>query len=275
MVEKRFDHAKFGLKPNHGVLAAHWTVNDELPNRLACGTVVVKPNIQSFTPNGIVFVDGSEVKHVDQVVMSTDFRPHTIAVIGLIQPLGSIMPISEMQARVYFDAFTGGSRLPFRTEMEKCIIDKKERMEERYVRSRRHTIQVDYVDYMDDLAELIGCKPQPWRYLFSDPPLAYHLMFGPDAPYAYRLRGPKPWSGARQALLSLDKRVRQGMCGNDRQNRDYLLSAKQKPSAKDTSSSKLTSKSPSFNGIGSMNFITLSTLFVSLVLCVWTFVCIL
>ena len=39
------------------------------------------------------------------------------------------------------------------------IRDKRAKMAERYVHSTRHTIQVDYVPYMDELAEQIGCKP--------------------------------------------------------------------------------------------------------------------
>jgi len=73
MVERRFNHEKFGLKPAHHVLAAHWTVNDELPNRLSCGTIVIKPNIAEFTRDGLRFVDDTEVKHVDSVILSTGY----------------------------------------------------------------------------------------------------------------------------------------------------------------------------------------------------------
>ena len=37
----RFDHGRYGLKPDHRILAAHVTINDELPNRIASGTVQV------------------------------------------------------------------------------------------------------------------------------------------------------------------------------------------------------------------------------------------
>lgn len=40
-VNRRFDHARFGVKPDHRFLEAHVTVNDELPNRIVSGTVVV------------------------------------------------------------------------------------------------------------------------------------------------------------------------------------------------------------------------------------------
>lgn len=63
----RFDHALYGLKPKHRALSAHPTVNDELPNRMLCGTVIVKPNIKEFTETGIVFEDESKVENVDEV----------------------------------------------------------------------------------------------------------------------------------------------------------------------------------------------------------------
>lgn len=40
-VSRRFDHGRFGLKPAHRFLEAHVTVNDELPNRIISGTVIV------------------------------------------------------------------------------------------------------------------------------------------------------------------------------------------------------------------------------------------
>ena len=115
-----------------------------MPNRIACGTVRVKPAIKSFTENSIEFEDGSVVENVDEVLLATGFSFHfnlveggnlikvnenkmdaykymfplatsdhnTLAVIGLIQPIGSIMPISEMQARLYLETFAAGRKLP-------------------------------------------------------------------------------------------------------------------------------------------------------------------
>ena len=77
---------------------AHFTVNDELPNRLSCGTVRgyvvhhtrlmysknhfqlqsifvcnlqvrVRPNIRAFTRTGVLFEDGEEACDVDQVTI--------------------------------------------------------------------------------------------------------------------------------------------------------------------------------------------------------------
>ena len=36
---------------------------------------------------------------------------------------------------------------------------KQAEMAHRYVSSTRHTIQVEWIDFMDQVAEQIGCKP--------------------------------------------------------------------------------------------------------------------
>lgn len=43
--------------------------------------------------------------------------------------------------------------------MWKDIRAKQEAMALRYKKSTRHTIQVDYVTFMDELAEIVGCRP--------------------------------------------------------------------------------------------------------------------
>ncbi|XP_048064523.1 flavin-containing monooxygenase 5-like isoform X2 [Megalobrama amblycephala] len=136
-LNKRFDHKLYGLQPAHRVLSQHPMVNDDLPNRILSGTVSVKPNVQEFRGSSVVFEDGTVEDDIDLVVFATGYtfsfpflsshvipvsknkvslykymyppaleRP-TLAVIGLIQPLGAIMPISEMQARWATRVFKG------------------------------------------------------------------------------------------------------------------------------------------------------------------------
>jgi dimethylaniline monooxygenase (N-oxide forming) len=63
---------------------------------------------------------------------------------------------------------------------------------------------------LDELALLMGAYPHLKDYIFSDPVLAYHLLFGPGTAYKYRLNGPKPWDGARDAILTTQYRVDKG-----------------------------------------------------------------
>lgn len=77
----------------------------------------------------------------------------------------------------------------------------------RYVTSQRHTIQVDYVNYMDEIAGQVGVRPGILRLLLTDPRLGLSVMLGPCTPYQYRLRGPGKWAGARQAILTQWDRI--------------------------------------------------------------------
>ncbi|XP_049444136.1 flavin-containing monooxygenase 5-like isoform X4 [Epinephelus fuscoguttatus] len=241
VLNQRFDHALYNLKPKHRLFSQHPTINDELPNRILSGTVQVKPNIRRFQGSSVEFDDGSVVEDVDLVVFATGYkfsfpflashvvsvsqnkaslykyvfppemdRP-TLAIIGLVQPLGAIMPISEMQARWATRVFKGCIKLPSVASMLKDVECKKETMARRYVTSQRHTIQVDYVRYMDEIAELVGVRPNFLKLLLTDPRLGLTVLFGPSTPYQYRLKGPGKWAEARQAILTQWERVAQPM----------------------------------------------------------------
>ncbi|XP_062577187.1 flavin-containing monooxygenase 5-like [Saccostrea cucullata] len=228
----RFDHALYSLKPNFPPLSQHPTVNDDLPNRIISGNVIVKPNIKCFTETGVEFEDGTKEENIDVVFLATgyifgfpfldksvlevkenrvnlykwmfppDLEHNTLAVIGCIQPLGAIMPLSEQQCRLYTRVLKGEVKLPPSNEMWQDIKDKVTAMAKRYVKSTRHTIQVDYVVYLNELAALTGNCPDLVKLFFKDPRLAMACFFGPCTPYQYRLVGPGKWTGARESILT-------------------------------------------------------------------------
>ncbi|CAD5234566.1 unnamed protein product [Bursaphelenchus xylophilus] len=238
-INRRFDHGRFGVKPSHRFLEAHVTVNDELPNRLISGTVVIKPNISKFTERGIIFDDDTVIEEVDIVVFATGYSFNTdlveggslikvennrvllykfmfppqlapknsLAIIGLIQPTGSIMPISEMQCRVFCAQLAGDVTLPSQFKMTQDALKTNVDNSRRFIDRRRHTLQVFYVNYMDSLANLIKVKPKIFRTVLTDPALAKHLIFHGLVPYQYRLHGKYSWSEARKNIIEFDKRV--------------------------------------------------------------------
>ncbi|CAI5448655.1 unnamed protein product [Caenorhabditis angaria] len=253
-VNQRVDHDLYGLKPKHRVFSAHPSLNDELPNRIANGTVRIKPNIKNFDGYKINFEDGTTVEHVDEIVMSTGFSfefnliehgklvpvnenevdlyqymfptatsdHNSLCIIGLIQPFGSIMPVSEQQARVFYaNLVSDNNIIPRKSDMEESVHNKKSAMAAQFVKSRRHTIQVDYIPYMDELAELIGCQVPVLRTWLTDPFLAYRLFFGPNAGYCYRLNGKHTWDGARNAIMTIDQRVRQATTSKPASSTNY------------------------------------------------------
>ncbi|KAM3915361.1 flavin-containing monooxygenase 5-like isoform 1-T3 [Leptodactylus fuscus] len=237
ILNTRFNHGNYGLLPQHRYNGQHPTVNDDLPNRIISGFVQVRPNVKEFTATGVIFEDGTIEENIDAVIFATGYRfyfpfceetvinvqrnkislykymfpyhleKNTLAVVGLIQPLGAIMPISELQSRLATRVFKGLVQLPDKESMAIDIALKKLNMTNRYVESQRHTIQVDYVEYMDELATLAGVKPNPFRMFFTDPWLAFSVFFGPCTPYQFRLTGPGKWNGAREAILTQWNRI--------------------------------------------------------------------
>ena len=78
---------------------------------------------------------------------------------GLVQPLGAINPIVELQAQWAVRVFKGERQLPSRVDMDRDIDERLDQMSKRYVASARHTVQVDHLDYCNELADEVGCRP--------------------------------------------------------------------------------------------------------------------
>ncbi|MDX6601264.1 MAG: hypothetical protein QOF13_466 [Solirubrobacterales bacterium] len=174
------DMTSYGLpKPDHKLLEAHPTVSAELLSRLGHGDIAVKTNIDRFVGERTVrFADGSE-EEIDLVVYCTGYRitfpffdesvvsaadnrlplyrrvasvEHPgLYFIGLIQPLGAIMPLAEAQAEWVADLLGGRGTLPSPAAMRAEIAEAEKKMKKRYVASKRHTIQVDFQPYLREI----------------------------------------------------------------------------------------------------------------------------
>ena len=170
----------------------------ELLSRLGHGDIAVKPNIDRFAGGRTVrFVDGSE-EEIDLVVYCTGYKitfpffdeslvtaadnrlplyrrvasvEHPgLYFIGLIQPLGAIMPLAEAQAEWVADLLAGRGTLPSPAEMRGEIAAAEEKMRKRYVASKRHTIQVDFQPYLREIRR--ERKQAAQRVLRRDPAVA-------------------------------------------------------------------------------------------------------
>ena len=171
----------YGLpEPDHKFAHAHPTISGRILDRLAHGAITPKPNIASLEGDMVRFTDGSEV-HADLVIYCTGYRItfpffdegfiaakdnelplykfmfhpeyENLFFLGLVQPLGAIMPIAERQSVLVTESLRGRLQSPPRAQMEADIAAKRRKMKKRYVASKRHTIQVDFDDYMRDLAK--------------------------------------------------------------------------------------------------------------------------
>ncbi|NWI88204.1 FMO1 monooxygenase, partial [Pitta sordida] len=235
-VNQRFNHENYGLQPEKSCLMREPVLNDDLPSYILTGRIIIKPGVKEFKDNSVVFHNCPEEEPIDiivfctgydvsfpfleesvvkmenkhaslyQYVFPTHLQKHTLAVIGLIKPLGSFMPVVEMQARWVTRVFKGLCQLPPQSVMEKEVNEKKS-LVRWFGLSYDEVLKTDCLVYMDTLASFIGAKPSVLGLLCRDPWLALTIFFGPCSPYQYRLRGPKCWEGARQAILTQWDRV--------------------------------------------------------------------
>ncbi len=172
------DVSDHGLpEPDHKVGHAHPTVSDEIHDRLEAGAVLPKPNIRELRGETVVFEDGSEVE-AEVIVYCTGykvsfpffdedfisapgneialyrrtFHPQVEGVyfLGLAQPLGAIMPMAEQQSKWIAALLRGEYVLPPRAEIEGDIAAARAAHAKRFYASARHTMEVDFDEWMRD-----------------------------------------------------------------------------------------------------------------------------
>ena len=172
--------------PPNRLLSEHPTLSTDLLRLSRNGSIINKPTISRLAGDRVEFVDGTSVE-ADLLIYATGYQvtfpfldsavidpaenrvalykhvidPHQpgLYFIGLIQPLGAIMPLAELQAQ-WVACLISGAPLPSRAEMERSIREQTAVVEARYVQSPRHTIQVDFYPYMAELRQQVELADQ-------------------------------------------------------------------------------------------------------------------
>jgi dimethylaniline monooxygenase (N-oxide forming) len=200
----------YGLpEPDHKLGDAHPTISADFLNRIAHGEMTWKPNLSRLDGDRVVFEDGSS-EEIDIIVYCTGykvtfpffdedfvsapendlplfrrvFKPgiDNLAFIGLLQPLGAIMPLAEAQGRWLASYLRGEYRLPQPAEMEADVRAERERMFRRYVASKRHTMQVDFDNYLYELGKELKAGAARARAAGFALPIAARAHAGEVAP---------------------------------------------------------------------------------------------
>jgi dimethylaniline monooxygenase (N-oxide forming) len=167
---------RYGLPaPDHRLLESHPTISADFLGRVAQGEVTWKPGIAALAGDGVRFTDGS-VESIDAIVWCTGYKVtfpfcdeqfiaapdnelplyrrvfnpgiDNLFFLALLQPLGAMMPLAEAQGRWIAAYLRGEYHLPSMAAMEADIRRERERMRRRYVASKRHTMEVDFDDYL-------------------------------------------------------------------------------------------------------------------------------
>lgn len=162
-------------KPKRPLLSEHPTISQDLLNLAGHGKIHIKPNIKELAGDTIIFEDGSQEK-TDVLIYATGYKiafpffdknfidaeetndislykqvVHTehqgLYFVGLIQPLGAIMPLAEVQSEWIAQLILGKSKLPPKEKMLADIAKYKKQLQKRYKKSPRHTIQVEFYPY--------------------------------------------------------------------------------------------------------------------------------
>lgn len=170
---------RYGMpSPDRPVLCAPPTVSDSLLRRLDSGDIVVKPCIESFRGDRVRFTDAT-IEQVDVVIYCTGYKmsfpflneaaisaraEHIplyrrivspdlpgLYFIGLIQPIGAVMPLAEIQSEWVADLLQGSATLPPQQEMNREIYRYTAATVKRYGRSATNPIQVDFLPYMREI----------------------------------------------------------------------------------------------------------------------------
>lgn len=181
-------------KPKHRALQTHPTISQYIYDKLDNGEVIAKPAIRELNGNRVRFSDGSEVD-ADIVVYATGYKVNfpffdpgfisapdndlplwqrlvkpgidNLFFIGLMQPLGAVMPLAEQQAKLVAEVINGSLQLPPLEEMLDDMEKERVAMHTRYLDSNRHTMQVDGPAYrkllvkIRDRAKLRAATPAP------------------------------------------------------------------------------------------------------------------
>lgn len=167
--------------PKRPLLSQHPTLSQELLNLSGRGLIDFKPNIRELRGKEVVFEDGTS-QNYDMLIYATGYKvtfpflkeltfdvsesndmklyQHVVHpdypslfFQGLIQPLGAIMPLAEMQAKWVAQLITGQCRLPDRAKMQQQIDHESKIIAQRYTDSPRHTFEVDFYPYKASLQQ--------------------------------------------------------------------------------------------------------------------------
>ncbi|WP_027000091.1 flavin-containing monooxygenase [Eisenibacter elegans] len=166
-------------KPKRPLLSEHPTISPDLLHLAGHGRIKVRQtNIKELRGDHILLEDGTTLKadvliyatgykiafpffkedFFRQVEISNNIQLYKRVVhpdypnlyfIGLLQPLGAIMPLAEIQSEWIARVMTGEVALPSEAQMRKDIDAAAQKVNKQYKQAARHTIQVDFQPYIN------------------------------------------------------------------------------------------------------------------------------
>ncbi|AKI00320.1 putative flavoprotein involved in K+ transport [Hoeflea sp. IMCC20628] len=174
--------SRYGLQqPGPCLLSSHPTLNTEVLDRIRHGKILPRTGIEEANGRTIRFADGTKGEF-DLIIWATGYKlgvpilkdvcpdwsdatqvplylkmmPADISnlyFIGMIQPIGCIWVLAELQAKVAAAEISGAWKRP--ADMAARIDLEMRRNAKRYKASTRHAIQVDTYEYTAELKKIL------------------------------------------------------------------------------------------------------------------------
>lgn len=216
-----------------GPMSQTVTKNDAIIPKLLDSSLELRRSIVRFDGDKVVYDDGFE-EQVDAVLFAHGYQPSfpfldlgegaqlrhpgllylnmvhpslgdTLFFCGFARPaIGSIPPTGELQARYVAQLLSGRRVLPTSAEMEQAVVAQYRRIGALYPTQKQPHVVISWIDYMDTIAEKIGCRPDP-LHLLTRPRLAWKVATGPMTGAVYRLHGPGASHVAEETVLKLPR----------------------------------------------------------------------
>jgi cation diffusion facilitator CzcD-associated flavoprotein CzcO len=171
--------APFGLpRPAHAPSQSHPVQSEEIRDALRSGRLDPHRGIRRLARDRVHFVDGTSAP-ADLIVWATGYRvtfpfldPELLAApgndlplfhravhpdlpglffVGLLQPIGAVMPLAEAQSRWIARILRGEYAFPPEEELRARMRRDHERNRRRFYASPRHTMEVDFDRFLWDL----------------------------------------------------------------------------------------------------------------------------
>lgn len=172
----------YGLEaPRFSVTEDHPTINSELLYYLRHGKVNARKGVQMIAGNTVTFEDGIQ-EDFDVIIAATGYKISTpflkntmidyseadridlylrmfhpdydrLIFAGLVQPQGAIWPLVEAQSKLIAHYIGGSWKLP--DNVHELARKEADAIANRYLHRKRHTIEVDFHEYLDRVKGLI------------------------------------------------------------------------------------------------------------------------
>ena len=176
-------YTDYGLpEPDFPVIASHPTVNSELLYKIRHGKVHPKQGIDRIEGQQVYFKNG-ESETYDTIVAATGYkittpffdsefldysdsdtvplwlrmfhpRYQSLIFIGLVQPQGAVWPLSDLQSQLAAKYIAGEFAMP--DNLEALAQQDAAFIEKEFIAAKRHTIEVHYHHYKNELLKKIG-----------------------------------------------------------------------------------------------------------------------